>query len=117
MAITNLTEEILTAALEGLEARKRRIQETESEVRRLMGGAAPSSGVTRQDGRRFMSAETRARMAEAQRRRWAKTRGEAPAAVTKAAPKAGKRKLSAAGRKAISEAAKKRWAAIRAAAA
>ena len=116
MATTNFTEEILTAALEGLEARRQRIQETEAEVRRLMGGAIPSSsGVTHEGGRRVMSAETRARMAQAQRRRWAKTRGESPVAA-KAAPKAGKRKLSAAGRKAISEAAKKRWAAIRAAA-
>ncbi len=56
---------------------------------------------------RPFSAETRAKMAAAQKKRWAdiKRESEAPA---KTATK--KRKLSAAGRKNIIEATKKRWA-------
>src|SRR5437899_2345107 len=61
--------------------------------------------------RRRFSAETRARMAEAQRKRYAATKkvNEAPPAkvVTK------KHTLSAAGRKRIIEATKRRWAKYR----
>ena len=64
-----------------------------------------------------MSAEGRARIAEAQRKRWAtKHASESPAAAPEATSKP-KRKLSAAGRKAIVEATRKRWARVRAEAA
>jgi len=66
--------------------------------------------------RRKMSAATRAKMAEGQRKRWAKLNGELPepvAAITKAPRK--KRRLSVAGRKAIADATRKRWAAFHAA--
>ena len=60
-----------------------------------------------ESGRRTMSAEGRRRIAEAQRRRWAKVK------VSKA--KAGKRILSAAARRRIVTAQKARWARFRAA--
>ena len=63
--------------------------------------------------RRTISKAGRARIAAAQRARWAaqKRQQAKPAAPKPAAPK--KRKLSAAGLKAIREATKKRWAAYR----
>jgi hypothetical protein len=64
-----------------------------------------------------MSPAARARIAEAQRQRWAATRkaqgGNGASAQKKAAPSSGKRMMSAAGRKAIAEAARKRWAAAK----
>lgn len=75
---------------------------------------APSEEPTPIPGKRGpkkggMSAEGRARIAAAQKARWAKAKGlkvEAP----KSAEKPVKRKMSAAGRRAISAAAKARWA-------
>jgi hypothetical protein len=64
-----------------------------------------------------MSAAGRARIAAAQKARWAKVNAAKaaaqPASMAKSAGK--KRKMSAAGRAAISAAAKARWAAVRAA--
>jgi hypothetical protein len=55
-------------------------------------------------------------MREAQKRRWARVRGEsAPPAATKPEPAKPKRKLSKAGRARIVAALKKRWAAKKAA--
>ena len=65
-----------------------------------------------QSQKRGMSAEGRARIAAAQRARWAKAKGGASDA--KSARK-GRRKMSAAGRARISVAAKARWAKFRAA--
>lgn len=123
----NLTPDILTAALEGLGAQKRKIQAHIAEVRSMLGigadgmkrrGRSPktaeavaSAPVARK--RRRFSAETRAHMAEAQRKRWAAQRGQTEAA----APATKKRRLSSAGRKRIREAAKRRWAAQKAKAA
>jgi hypothetical protein len=69
-------------------------------------------------GKRRMSPEGRARIAAAQRARWAKkNRGQA--ILTKSASdgiaQKPRRMMSAAGRKAIAEAARKRWAAAKAA--
>ena len=66
-------------------------------------------------GRRRMSASARARIAEAQRKRWAAQRGEPQAGSAEPARPKSKRKLSAAGRRAIIEATKGRWAKVRAA--
>jgi len=60
-----------------------------------------------------MSAAARARIAEAQRKRWAASKKAAEPPAPEAAPKP-KRKLSAAGRRAIIAATKKRWALKRA---
>jgi hypothetical protein len=76
---------------------------------------APSTG---RGGKRTMSPEARARIAAAQKARWAAQKGGKSAAASnngsgdESKPK---RKMSAAGRKAIAEAARRRWAAARAA--
>jgi len=61
--------------------------------------------------RRTISKAGRARIAAAQRARWAAQKKQQAQPATPAKPK--KRKLSAAGLKAIREATKKRWAAYR----
>jgi hypothetical protein len=80
------------------------------------GGAKPSGGG---GGRRQMSSAARARIAEAQRQRWAARKGGAGAAQKPASAKpaggAAKRQISPAARKAIAEAARRRWAAAKAA--
>jgi hypothetical protein len=99
-----LTPDILQAALSGLEAQRERIDGQISELRRLLGTNQATVA------KRPMSAAGRARIAAAQRKRWAEAKGTASAAK----PEKRKRKLSAAGRKAIADAAKRRWAALRA---
>jgi len=112
---TKLTNEIITAAIEGFESQKIRIDQQVSELKTMLSGgpaeAAATPGLTIRKRRRF-SAAARKRMKEAQQRRWAKIRGEsepAPSATTE--PTKPRRKLSKAGRVAIVAALKKRWAA------
>ena len=79
-------------------------------------GRPPGSG---RGGRRQLSAEARARIAEAQRARWAKARGgkPAPAAAAKPAGKrGGRRQLSPEARERIAAAQRARWAKSRKAA-
>jgi hypothetical protein len=88
---------------------KEQIESLESELEALFGGRDSGSGVKallKKKTRGYtISAAGRARIAAAQRARWAKVKGrKAPAA------KKGKRRMSAAGRAAISRAAKARWA-------
>ncbi len=125
MPQSTLPAEILTAALEGLEAQRDRIRTQIAEVRRRLGGspaAAPSGPeAPAQRTRRKMSPAARKRIAEAQRKRWEafrKTSGTAPApakqtAKTAKTSPARKRKMSAAGRRRIAEATRKRWAEFR----
>jgi hypothetical protein len=121
MPTHSLTPDIVEAAIYGLEAQKQQIDAKIAELRALTHGhtapapakqAKPGKPAKTKGKRAPMSAEGRARIAAAQRERWAalKKGGTAKAAKPKA-----KRKLSAAGRKAISEAAKRFWAAKRAA--
>jgi|ERR1051326_5687930 hypothetical protein len=113
-----LTAEIIHAAIEGFESRKRRIDSQIEELRQMLNGnrAVVTSETGAPTRKRKISAAGRRRIAAAQKARWAKIRGEAGPTSTPAAPKPArqKRTLSAAGRKAISEATKKRWAAKRA---
>jgi hypothetical protein len=86
-----LNQEVLSAALEGLRARRARLDEQIAEVRRALGvhgGGRPPAATALDD--------------------W-----EAPAAGIRPARK--RRKLSLAARKRIAEAQRKRWAAIHAA--
>jgi hypothetical protein len=116
-----LTNEIITAAIAGFEAQKKHIDAQIAELRNMLNGrstaeaAAPEAPPNRK-GR--VSAAVRRRMAQAQKQRWAKIRGESEPPL-KANPKASKlkpkRKLSEAGRQAIIAATKKRWALIKAA--
>lgn len=85
--------ELLTWALHGLEQEiattRERLQELESRARQLRGsarGAAPaaaaasqsSAGATAPRKRRKLSADARRRIAEAQKRRWAKAKAAKP---------------------------------------
>ena len=85
------------------------------------GGATKSARRGRGRGRRGqMSAETRAKLAEAARRRWASggnignTTSRKSSGAKSGGGAKGRGRLSAAGRKAISDAMKARWAARRA---
>ena len=83
-----LNRDVLTAALEGLEAQKRRLEEQLQQVRSALGmeggrrGRPPRSAFQAADGqapfagrparkRRRLSAEARARISAAQKKRWA----------------------------------------------
>lgn len=70
---------LLTAALEGLELQKKRLDEQIQEVRSLLGkgrrGRPPGSNHRRGAGR--LSAAARRRIAAAQKRRWAEYRKSA----------------------------------------
>ena len=118
----NLTPEIINAAIDGLEEKRRKLDEQIAELRTMLPGSRRSSGPAdnTESGprkRKKFSAESRRKMALAQKARWAKLKGEsesAPSAVMPAAPKR-KRRMSAEGRKAIAEATRRRWEAFRAA--
>jgi len=112
-----LNDEIITAAIEGFESKKAEIDEQIAELRRMLSGRpAAAASMPSSTGRRGrgISAEGRARIAAAQRLRWAAVKKVAGQAAPKAAKPKRKRKLSAAGRRAIVAALKKRWAAKRA---
>jgi hypothetical protein len=112
---TKLTHEIITAAIEGYEAQKIRIDHQIDELRAMMSGHPAASPEPPNRKRKKFSAATRRRMREAQRQRWAKIRGESePHVPATPEPSKPKRKLSAAGRKAIVAATKRRWALKRA---
>jgi hypothetical protein len=115
-----LTHEIITAAIDGYEAQKNRIDGKIAELKALLPGGSAETATTTEaptHKRRKFSAAAIRRMKEAQQRRWAKVRGESepPSPATAPVPKS-KRKLSKAGRAAIVAALKKRWALKKAAA-
>ena len=111
-----LTTEILTAAIGGFESQKQKIDFQITELRQMLSGGSTESAVITEPtpGRRKMSAATRRRMAEGQKKRWAAIKGEGE--KRSAIPEATRpeRKLSAAGRKRIIAATKGRWARIHA---
>ena len=120
---TNLTPQIINAAIIGFEQEKLRIDTQIAELRSMLDGGPtkPTPAATPEPPilkRRKFSAAARRRMKEAQQLRWAKIRGESepPAPATPEPPKA-KRKLSKGGRANIVAALKKRWAEKKAAAA
>jgi peroxiredoxin Q/BCP len=128
-----LTNEMIEAAINGFQQQKIHIDEQIASLRSMLNrgsSQAPAqSSAEPRTGRksRKFSPEARARMREAQQRRWAKIKGASPeanaapakaapakAAPAKAAPAKQKRRLSPEGRKRIVEALKKRWAAKKA---
>jgi hypothetical protein len=115
---SKLNQELITAAIDGFEEQKKRINAQIAELRQVLTGGPVSDGADSSrptSKRRRMSAAARARIAAAQRKRWAAQRTSGSASDTTSSPVRKERKLSAAGRKAIIEATKKRWAAVRAA--
>src|ERR1017187_815160 len=110
---TKLTTEILTAAVLGFEEQKRRIDTKIAELRATLSGgpanpAAAPEATSRK--RKKFSAAARRKMAQSQKLRWAKIRGESEpsAPATPEAPKP-KRRISEEGIKRIIAATKKRW--------
>jgi hypothetical protein len=92
----NLNQELLTAALEGLEVRKKRIEEQITEVRSLMRSSGSRSTESdaqtpEQPRRRVLSAAARKRIAAAQRKRWAATKKAAAEQNTAKQPTASKK--------------------------
>jgi hypothetical protein len=108
---TKLNIKIAAAAIAGFEEQKKRLNAQIAELRQMLNPSATDGSSRTPVGRR-MSAAARARIAAAQRKRWAVAKKQARAA-SPTAPVRKKRKLSAAGRKAIIEATKRRWAAFR----
>ena len=118
-----LTRNILLAALAGFQLDKQGIDAQITEVQAMLGGSAsPEKGPSVSEdapkrGRRKRSAAVRKRMAEAQRLRWLKIKGEStPSTPEPATPEppateapTAKRKISAHGMKNIIAATKKRW--------
>jgi len=115
---TRLTTEILTAAVEGYESQKARIDQKIAELRAMLDGANTQTAAVSDDGvprkRRRLSASARRRIREGQLRRWAKIPGESQAPAP-AAPKPKRRRISEQGLKNIIAATKKRWRLQRAA--
>ena len=98
MPTQKLTTEIVTAAIEGFEQQKLRIDAQIAELRTMLPGGRTEPAATLETPkgkRRKLSAAARKRMGEAQRKRWAATKGGAQTASKSMAKP--KRKLSAAG--------------------
>ena len=116
MPTPKLTNEVVVAAILGFEEQKRRIDAQIADLRQMLteGPTTPmAASEAPRRGRPKMSAAGRKAIAEAQRKRWAASKGESHKPVGSKP----KRKLSAAGKAAIVAALKKRWAARKAAAA
>ena len=108
---TKLTPEIISAAILGFEEQKRHIDANIAELRAILSGDSAESTVKPEPTkhkRRKVSAAGRARIAEAQRKRWAESKAASQPSTPEVTPKP-KRRLSEAGRKAIVAATKKRW--------
>jgi hypothetical protein len=105
-----------------LEQERSQLQTRLNELNEALGinateAGAPSSKseAGRQSGKRFMSAAARARIAAAQRARWAKVKGTGGAAApVLKSTRSGKRTMSAEAKARIAEAQRRRWARIRA---
>ena len=123
MPITKLTPEIITAAILGYEEQKRHIDSQISDLKAMLSGGPTEAGAATPEAaprkRKKLSAATRRRMREAQKRRYAKIRSqsEPPTPAATPGPPAPKRRISAEGMKRILAANKKRWAVKRAEAA
>lgn len=109
--------EIITAAIEGFEGQKKRIDEQIAELRAMLSGepvetTADTPEMAAPGKRRKFSASSRRKMALAQKKRWAAIKGtsEQPEPSISEAPKAKRKKMSASARKAIGEATRQRWA-------
>ena len=114
--LTKLTPEIISAAILGFEEQKRHIDANIAELRAILSGDSAKSTVKPEPTkhkRRKVSAAGRARIAEAQRKRWAESKAASQPSTPEVTPKP-KRRLSDAGRKVIVAATKKRWALKRA---
>ena len=106
----------LQMALIGYRAELSRIEQKMAEIRSHLDGLAKPVVAKRATPKRTSSADARARIAAAQKKRWAAFHKDKKVAAVPELPKA-KRRISEEGLKRIIAATKKRWAAKRAAAA
>lgn len=111
MSITSLSPGQLRQAAD----LKEKIDGLQVQLNDILGGVVstlvnPGSTQAAKKGRRHMSPEGRARIAAAQKARWAKVRSESGTKEASKSPKKSKRHISPALRKARSEAMKARWA-------
>jgi hypothetical protein len=116
---TTLTNDILVAAIEGFEARKKTIEDKIAEIRQILTGGPTEPSLTLEapvSNRKKFSAAARKKMGLAQKARWARIKGESAPPVAPAVTRA-KRQISADGLRRIATAQKKRWAATKAKAA
>jgi hypothetical protein len=73
---TKLSNEVMLAAIDGLESQKKRIDDKIAGLRAMLNGDSTTTAAPVRK-RRKVSAAARRRMKEAQQRRWAAVRGEA----------------------------------------
>ena len=112
MPSPNTDRSVLEAALVGFTHQLGQITLKITEIQRILGKGQPGGAATEaQPKRKHMSTSARARIAAAQRKRWAALK-EQKATPVKPGPK--KRHMSVEARKRIAKAARKRWADIRA---
>ena len=109
----SLDDATLQMALIGYQAELSRIEQRMAEIRGQLGGPVAAQEAA---PKRVLSIAARARMAAAQKKRWAAFHKGTTVAAVPELPKA-KRRISEEGLKRIIAATKKRWAAKRAAAA
>lgn len=106
-----LTDQVISAAIDGFVAQKARLDQQIAELRAMLpsntNGAATVPELKPTNHRKF-SAAARRRMREAQRLRWSKIRGETIAPPHRTARP--KRRISEQGLKNIIAATKRRWA-------
>src|ERR1035441_9885536 len=82
--LTKLTPEIISAAILGFEEQKRHIDANIAELRAILSGDSAKSTVKPEPTkhkRRKVSAAGRARIAEAQRKRWAESKAPSQPSV------------------------------------
>jgi hypothetical protein len=111
MSITSLSPQQLRQAAD----LKEKIDGLQVQLNEILGSEVSPLITTQgpKKGRRKISAEGRARIAAAQKARWAKVRSESGSKQASGSPTKPKRHISAALRKARSEAMKARWAKAR----
>jgi hypothetical protein len=114
MPTQKLTNEIISAAIQGFEGQKKQIDVQIAELRAMLSGGTAETAATPEPTplkRKKFSAATRRKMAAAQKARYSRQRGESARALEPPSPEASKakRKISAEGMKNIIAATKKRW--------
>jgi hypothetical protein len=105
-------QSLTTAQLRKLASIKEQIESLEAELDAIAGGEP--SAPAKVPGASKMSAEGRARIAAAQRARWAKVRAANGAVADEEAAPGKRRKVSAAAKARMAAAAKARWAKVKA---
>jgi len=115
MAKHTMDRSLLEAALRGFEHTLVQVRAKIADITQSLGSGHAADGRKSGRQRKPLSAASRAKIAAAQRKRWAaqkKQKGQTTAPAKKIAPK--KRKISPAARKRMADATRKRWAEYRA---